>query len=90
MKFLRSVAGYSLLDKKCSDGIRELRIFKIMYKVNNYKLARSREKNGSRQIPKRIVQYRPGMANIVPAESQLTYGKNLREPHVLGIKVTHS
>lgn len=68
MRFLRSIAGYTLLDNKRSDDIRkELGIFKLTEKIHQYrtKWREHVERMEEYRIPKLLLDYRPtGKRNI--------------------------
>lgn len=68
MRFLRSIAGYTLLDKKRNEDIRlELNIFNLIEKLTEYrnKWKQHVERMTQDRIPKLIFDYRPtGKRNI--------------------------
>lgn len=62
MRFLRSVAGYSLLDKIRSDDIRsELRIFKLIDRITKYRSDWKQHVDRMKEdrIPKLMMSYNP-------------------------------
>ena len=68
MRFLRSVAGYTIADRKRSEDIRtELNIFRLMDKITQYREEWLQHINrmDNNRIPKRILHYKPsGRRNV--------------------------
>ena len=81
MRFLRPMAGYTLLDKKRSSDIREtLGIFNINDKLTQYKInwREHIQRMDDNRLPKKTLSYKPeGRRNI--GRPQTRWGNYFRE-----------